>query len=60
MFATAPMAIVLMAELALTGADKISRRIRWNGLEVVEKMAQNNEKVIFLVPHAWGWIFLQC
>ncbi|HAW2620575.1 TPA: lauroyl-Kdo(2)-lipid IV(A) myristoyltransferase [Escherichia coli] len=54
MFATAPLAIVLMAELALTGADKISRRIRWNGLEVVEKMARNNEKVIFLVPHAWG------
>ncbi|EOR5805133.1 lauroyl-Kdo(2)-lipid IV(A) myristoyltransferase, partial [Escherichia coli] len=54
MFATASMAVVLMAELALSGPDKISHRIRWNGLEIVEKMAQNNEKVIFLVPHAWG------
>ncbi|HDI5842433.1 TPA: lipid A biosynthesis (KDO)2-(lauroyl)-lipid IVA acyltransferase, partial [Escherichia coli] len=54
MFATAPMAVVLMAELALVGPDKISHRIRWNGLEIVEKMAQNNEKIIFLVPHAWG------
>lgn len=48
MFATASMAVVLMAELALSGPDKISHRIRWNGLEIVEKMAQNNEKVIFL------------
>ena len=54
MFTTASMAVVLMAELALSGPDKISHRIRWNGLEIVEKMAQNNEKVIFLVPHAWG------
>ncbi|EFD1686371.1 lipid A biosynthesis (KDO)2-(lauroyl)-lipid IVA acyltransferase [Escherichia coli] len=30
MFATAPMAVVLMAELALAGPDKISHRIRWN------------------------------
>ncbi|EJZ2266280.1 lauroyl-Kdo(2)-lipid IV(A) myristoyltransferase [Escherichia albertii] len=54
MFATAPQAIVLMAELALFGADKISHRIHWNGLNFIEGIAHNNEKVIFLVPHAWG------
>nr|WP_248431019.1 lauroyl-Kdo(2)-lipid IV(A) myristoyltransferase [Escherichia coli] len=54
MFATAPQAIVLMAELALFGADKISHRVRWNGLDFIEAITHNNEKVIFLVPHAWG------
>ncbi|EHU80360.1 bacterial lipid A biosynthesis acyltransferase family protein [Escherichia coli DEC3E] len=60
MFATASMAVVLMAELALSGPDKISHRIRWNGLEIVEKMAQNNEKVIFLCHMPGEWIFPQC
>ncbi len=54
MFATAPQAIVLMAELALFGTDKLSHRIQWNGLNVVNNIVKNNEKIIFLVPHSWG------
>ncbi len=54
MFATALLAVVLMSELALARPNKISHRIRWNGLEIMEKMAQNDEEVIFLVRHAWG------
>ncbi|HEI2423753.1 TPA: lauroyl-Kdo(2)-lipid IV(A) myristoyltransferase [Escherichia coli] len=54
MFATALQTIVLMAELALFGANKISHRIRWNGLNFIKDIAHNNKNVIFLVPHAWG------
>lgn len=54
MFSTAPQAIAMMAELAILGPKKITGRIQWNGLDIVENMKKNNEKVIFLVPHTWS------
>ena len=54
MFATAPQAMVLMAELALRGPEKILPRVEWRGQEIVDALRQNNENVIFLVPHGWG------
>ncbi|MBB3321022.1 lauroyl-Kdo(2)-lipid IV(A) myristoyltransferase [Atlantibacter sp. RC6] len=54
MFATAPQAMVMMTELALRGPDKIEKRVEWHGREIIDEMQRNNEKVIFLVPHAWG------
>ncbi|HCO8300397.1 TPA: lauroyl-Kdo(2)-lipid IV(A) myristoyltransferase [Escherichia coli] len=54
MFATASQAIVTLAEVALFGPGKISQRICWNGLDILEKVSRSNEKVIFLVPHAWS------
>lgn len=54
MFATAPQAMVLMAELAVRGPQKVLPRVDWQGKEIIDQMRQNDEKVIFLVPHAWG------
>ena len=54
MYATAPQAMVMMAELAIRGPEKIQNRVDWQGLEIIEEMRRNDEKVIFLVPHGWG------
>ena len=47
MFATAPQAMVMMAELAIRGPEKIQPRVDWQGLEIIEEMRRNNEKVDF-------------
>ncbi len=54
MFATAPQSMVLMAELAIRGPDKIAGRVNWQGREIIDEMQRNGENVIFLVPHGWG------
>lgn len=54
MFAAAPQAMAMMAELALRNPQKLASRIDWQGLEIIEEMERNNERVIFLVPHGWG------
>ena len=54
MFATAPQAMVLMAELAMRGPNKIAGRVNWQGKEIIDEMQRNGENVIFLVPHGWG------
>jgi len=54
MFATAPQSMVLMAELAIRGPDKIAGRVEWQGREIIDEMQRNGENVIFLVPHGWG------
>ncbi|MCS5881283.1 lauroyl-Kdo(2)-lipid IV(A) myristoyltransferase [Klebsiella variicola subsp. variicola] len=45
---------VMMAELGLRDPQKILARVDWQGKEIIDEMQRNNEKVIFLVPHAWG------
>ncbi len=59
MFATAPQAMAMMAELAIR-RPKIQPRVDWQGLEIIEEMRRNNEKVIFLVPHGWAVEYLPC
>ncbi|KFC81534.1 lauroyl-Kdo(2)-lipid IV(A) myristoyltransferase [Buttiauxella agrestis] len=54
MFATAPQAMVMMAELAIKGPQKIMTRVDWHGLEIIEEIKQREENVIFLVPHGWA------
>ncbi|MGK9173035.1 lauroyl-Kdo(2)-lipid IV(A) myristoyltransferase [Yokenella regensburgei] len=54
MFATAPQAMVLMAELALRGPEKVLPRVKWQGQAIIDELRENNENVIFLVPHGWG------
>ena len=54
MFATAPQSMVLMAELAIRGPEKIAGRIHWQGKEIIDEMQRNGENVILLVPHGWG------
>ncbi len=54
MYTTAPQAMAMMAELALKGPDKIVDRVDWKGLDIIEEMRRNDEKVIFLVPTRLG------
>jgi len=54
MFATAPQAMVLMAELAIRGPEKVLPRVEWQGQGIIDELRANNENVIFLVPHGWG------
>jgi lauroyl-KDO2-lipid IV(A) myristoyltransferase len=54
MFTTAPQAMAMMGELALRGPKKLEKRVDWKGLEIIEELRRNDEKVIFLVPHGWG------
>jgi lauroyl-KDO2-lipid IV(A) myristoyltransferase len=60
MYMSAPQAMVMMAELGLRDPAHVLSRVDWQGKEIIEEMQRNNEKVIFLVPHAWGWIFRRC
>ncbi|STT07405.1 lipid A biosynthesis (KDO) 2-(lauroyl)-lipid IVA acyltransferase [Klebsiella michiganensis] len=60
MYASAPQAMVMMAELGLRDPQRILSRVDWQGKEIIDEMQRNNEKVIFLVPHAWAWIFRRC
>lgn len=54
MFATAPQAMVMMAELALRGQENVLSRVCWHGYDIIDEMKANDENVIFLVPHGWG------
>lgn len=54
MFAVAPQAMVMMAELSLRDPQKIRSRVDWHGRELIDAMKANGENVIFLVPHGWG------
>ncbi|GDX04272.1 lauroyl-Kdo(2)-lipid IV(A) myristoyltransferase [Buttiauxella sp. A111] len=54
MFATAPQAMVMMAELALKDPKKVMQRVDWHGKEIIDGLKQREENVIFLVPHGWG------
>lgn len=44
----------MMAELGLRDPQKILARVDWQGKAIIDELQRNNEKVIFLVPHAWG------
>lgn len=52
MFGTALQSLILMAELVIFGPEKIHSRIRWQGMDIINKF--KHENVIFLVPHGWG------
>ncbi|WP_110877588.1 lauroyl-Kdo(2)-lipid IV(A) myristoyltransferase [Franconibacter helveticus] len=54
MFATAPQAMVFMAELALRGPEKLLKRVDWHGEEILREMLDKKERVIMLVPHGWA------
>lgn len=54
MYATAPQAMALMAQLALRGPKKIVDRVTWHNREIIDALEANNERVIFLVPHGWA------
>jgi lauroyl-KDO2-lipid IV(A) myristoyltransferase len=54
MFATAPQAMVLMAELGLRDPKKVMQRVDWHGKEIIDDLKANGENVIFLVPHGWA------
>lgn len=54
MFATAPQAMVMMAELAIKDPQKVMQRVDWHGKEIIDELKQREENVIFLVPHGWA------
>lgn len=54
MFATAPRAMVMMAELAIRKPQAVSQRVVWHGREIIRQLQEQQQNVIFLVPHGWG------
>ncbi|ERH61581.1 lipid A biosynthesis (KDO)2-(lauroyl)-lipid IVA acyltransferase [Pantoea dispersa EGD-AAK13] len=54
MFATAPQAMVMMAELGMRNPERVRQRVEWHGREIITALQENHENVIFLVPHGWG------
>ncbi|MCL9645582.1 MULTISPECIES: lauroyl-Kdo(2)-lipid IV(A) myristoyltransferase [Pantoea] len=54
MFATAPQAMAMMAELGMRNPERVRQRVEWHGREIITDLQNNNENVIFLVPHGWG------
>lgn len=54
MFATAPQAMVMMAELSLRNPAALSQRVEWHGREIIDEVKASGENVILLVPHGWG------
>ncbi|MFT8210190.1 MAG: lauroyl-Kdo(2)-lipid IV(A) myristoyltransferase [Symbiopectobacterium sp.] len=54
MFATAPQAMVMMAEVAVCGPKHVQKKLRWHGWETVEALQAQERNIIFLVPHGWG------
>ncbi|WP_294904997.1 lauroyl-Kdo(2)-lipid IV(A) myristoyltransferase [Tatumella sp. UBA2305] len=54
MFATAPQAMVMMAELALKKPQSVRKRVVWHGREIISQLQEQQQNVIFLVPHGWG------
>ncbi|MCE0491393.1 lauroyl-Kdo(2)-lipid IV(A) myristoyltransferase [Pantoea sp. Mb-10] len=54
MFATAPQAMAMMAELGMRDPARVRQRVDWHGREIIDALQANQENVIFLVPHGWG------
>ena len=54
MFTTAPQAMVMMAELAIRNPETVRKRVVWHGHEILRQMRDEQQNVIFLVPHGWG------
>ncbi|MDZ7278176.1 lauroyl-Kdo(2)-lipid IV(A) myristoyltransferase [Pantoea eucrina] len=54
MFATAPQAMAMMAELGMRDPARVRERVEWHGREIIDTLQANQENVIFLVPHGWG------
>lgn len=54
MFATAPQAMAMMAELGMRDPARVRERVEWHGREIIDTLQTNQENVIFLVPHGWG------
>lgn len=54
MFATAPQAITMMAELAVRNTSALRQRVVWHGKEIIEQLQETEQNVIFLVPHGWA------
>ncbi len=54
MFATAPQSIVMMAELAMRDRKKVRQHVEWHGREIIDALREEQQNVIFLVPHGWA------
>ena len=60
MFACAPQSMVLMAELACTKPEKVLKRVRWHGEEVLDKIRAEGRNVIFPCHTAGRWMCRRC
>ncbi|CRH34145.1 Lipid A biosynthesis (KDO)2-(lauroyl)-lipid IVA acyltransferase [Pantoea ananatis] len=54
MFATAPQAMAMMAELGMRDPAQIRQRVEWHGREIIDQLQADKQNVIFLVPHGWA------
>ncbi|WP_277269231.1 lauroyl-Kdo(2)-lipid IV(A) myristoyltransferase [Pantoea septica] len=54
MFATAPQAMAMMAELGMRDPARVRQRVDWHGREIIDRLQAEKQNVIFLVPHGWA------
>ena len=54
MFATAPQAMAMMAELCARDPARVRQRVDWHGREIIDRLHAEKQNVIFLVPHGWA------
>lgn len=54
MFSAAPKVIILMVELSCRSPQNFAKKVRWQGLEIIEALQASEQNVIFMVPHGWA------
>lgn len=54
MFATAPQAMAMMAELGIRDPARLRGRVEWHGRDIIDQLRAEKENVILLVPHGWA------
>lgn len=54
MFATAPQAMGMVAELYMLRPQQVRQRVEWHGREILDQMLAEKQSVILLVPHGWA------
>lgn len=60
MFATAPQAMAMMAELGMRDPAQIRQRVEWHGREIIDQLQADKQNVIFWYRMAGLSIFLLC
>lgn len=54
MFASAPHAFVMLAELCLRNPQRVISRTQVHGQDIIDALQAEGRNIIFMVPHGWA------